>query len=117
MGTLGGNLCYGESASDPPPALLALGGSVRLQGPDGESENSEVSIKCIALRGLFESNPEKAIAFAADMLKPGSTVDPHVKQCALYTLAQSESPQAKAVLVSVVRDANADMKLRKTAIR
>jgi aerobic carbon-monoxide dehydrogenase medium subunit len=36
MGTLGGNLCYGESASDPPPALLALGGSVRLRGPGGE---------------------------------------------------------------------------------
>ena len=36
MGTLGGNLCYGESASDPPPALLALGGSVHLWGPQGE---------------------------------------------------------------------------------
>jgi carbon-monoxide dehydrogenase medium subunit len=36
MGTLGGNLCYGESASDPPSALLALGGSIRLRAPDGE---------------------------------------------------------------------------------
>jgi carbon-monoxide dehydrogenase medium subunit len=35
MGTLGGNLCYGESASDPSPALLALRASVRLHGPDG----------------------------------------------------------------------------------
>ena len=35
MGTLGGNLCYGESASDPSPALLALRATVRLQGPDG----------------------------------------------------------------------------------
>jgi len=35
MGTLGGNLCYGESASDPSPALLALRASVRLQGPGG----------------------------------------------------------------------------------
>ena len=35
MGTLGGNLCYGESASDPSPALLALRATVRLEGPDG----------------------------------------------------------------------------------
>jgi carbon-monoxide dehydrogenase medium subunit len=36
MGTLGGNLCYGESASDPSPALLALRANVRLHGPGGE---------------------------------------------------------------------------------
>jgi aerobic carbon-monoxide dehydrogenase medium subunit len=36
MGTLGGNVCYGESASDPSPALLALRARVRLHGPDGE---------------------------------------------------------------------------------
>jgi len=36
MGTLGGNLCYGESASDPSPALLALRARVRLTGPGGE---------------------------------------------------------------------------------
>jgi aerobic carbon-monoxide dehydrogenase medium subunit len=35
MGTLGGNLCYGESASDPSPALLALRATVHLHGPDG----------------------------------------------------------------------------------
>lgn len=36
MGTLGGNVCYGESASDPSPALLALRATVRLCGPEGE---------------------------------------------------------------------------------
>lgn len=36
MGTLGGNLCYGESASDPSPALLVLRANVCLTGPDGE---------------------------------------------------------------------------------
>jgi carbon-monoxide dehydrogenase medium subunit len=38
MGTLGGNLCYGESASDPSPALLALRARVRLTGPEGERD-------------------------------------------------------------------------------
>lgn len=37
-GTLGGNLCYAETASDPAPALLALGASVHLIGPGGERE-------------------------------------------------------------------------------
>ena len=35
MGTLGGNLCYGESASDPSPALLALRATIHLHGPHG----------------------------------------------------------------------------------
>ncbi len=35
MGTLGGNLCYGESASDPSPALLALRARVTLVGAGG----------------------------------------------------------------------------------
>ncbi len=35
MGTLGGNLCYGESASDPSPALIALGAEVVLHGGGG----------------------------------------------------------------------------------
>jgi carbon-monoxide dehydrogenase medium subunit len=35
MGTLGGNLAYGEAASDPAPALLALEAEVTLGGPAG----------------------------------------------------------------------------------
>jgi carbon-monoxide dehydrogenase medium subunit len=53
MGTLGGNLCYGESASDPPPALLVLGGSVRLRGPDGD--------RTVPLEALFVGFYETAI--------------------------------------------------------
>jgi carbon-monoxide dehydrogenase medium subunit len=35
MGTIGGNLCYAESASDPAPALLALEARVVVQGRGG----------------------------------------------------------------------------------
>lgn len=45
MGTLGGNLCYGESASDPAPALLALRARVRLRGAGGE--------RAVPLEGFF----------------------------------------------------------------
>jgi len=34
--TLGGNLCYGDPATDPPTCLIALDAHVRLSGPDGE---------------------------------------------------------------------------------
>lgn len=35
MGTLGGNIAYAESASDPGPALLALDAAIVLEGPKG----------------------------------------------------------------------------------
>lgn len=35
MGSLGGNLCYGESASDPSPVLLALNARLHVFGPNG----------------------------------------------------------------------------------
>jgi len=36
MGTLGGNVCYGDGASDSAPALLALDGEAVVNGPGGE---------------------------------------------------------------------------------
>jgi len=53
MGTLGGNLCYGESASDPSPALLALRATVRLRGPDG--------VRAVAITDFFTGFYETAL--------------------------------------------------------
>lgn len=53
MGTLGGNLCYGESASDPSPALLALRATVRLHGPGGE--------RTVPITGFFTGFYETAL--------------------------------------------------------
>ena len=36
MGTLGGNVCYGDGASDSAPALLALDAEAAVSGPGGE---------------------------------------------------------------------------------
>lgn len=36
QGTLGGNLCYGDPATDPPCCLMALGASVHAVGEGGE---------------------------------------------------------------------------------
>jgi carbon-monoxide dehydrogenase medium subunit len=35
-GTIGGNIAHADPRSDPPAALLALGGAVHVEGPDGE---------------------------------------------------------------------------------
>lgn len=45
MGTIGGNLAYGEAASDPAPALLALDARVSVRGPAGE--------RTVPLEGFF----------------------------------------------------------------
>jgi carbon-monoxide dehydrogenase medium subunit len=53
-GTLGGSLAHGDPASDLPAALLALGGSVMVKGPNGERE--------IAAGDLFTGFLETALA-------------------------------------------------------
>lgn len=35
-GTVGGNLCYGDPATDPPGCLMALGAQLVIAGPEGE---------------------------------------------------------------------------------
>ncbi len=36
QGTIGGNLCYADPATDPPGCLMALGAQIVLSGPGGE---------------------------------------------------------------------------------
>jgi carbon-monoxide dehydrogenase medium subunit len=58
-GTIGGSLANGDAAADLPAVLLAYGGSVTVQGPDGERE--------IAAEDLFEGYLTTSIA-AGEML-------------------------------------------------
>jgi carbon-monoxide dehydrogenase medium subunit len=51
--TLGGNLCYGDPASDPPTCLMALGASVVVVGQGGE--------RTIALDDFFPDYYETAL--------------------------------------------------------
>jgi carbon-monoxide dehydrogenase medium subunit len=53
-GTLGGTLAHGDPASDLPAAVLALGGTLVAQGPDGRRE--------IAAVDFFEGFLETALA-------------------------------------------------------
>jgi HEAT repeat protein len=80
----------------------------------GVSETNE-EIKIAALQSLFEANPERALALAADILKPGTGSSRLVKEGALSILADSESKDAIPVLAQVARQ-DADLRLRRKAI-
>jgi tetratricopeptide (TPR) repeat protein len=60
---------------------------LEIAGRTGSSQNveralgeSDMEIKLIALQSLFRSNQERAVAFVADLLKPGSTADRKLKK-------------------------------------
>jgi carbon-monoxide dehydrogenase medium subunit len=53
-GTIGGSLAHGDPAADLPMALLALGGSVQLRGPDGTRQVAADDF----FTGFFETSLE-----------------------------------------------------------
>jgi tetratricopeptide (TPR) repeat protein len=66
--------------------------------PDGQNDED---LKLLALQGLMNSSPEKAIPLVEGILNgPGS---PRVKSKALFVLAQNGSPQAEEVLGKIAR--------------
>jgi aerobic carbon-monoxide dehydrogenase medium subunit len=62
MGTIGGNLCYAESASDPAPALLALDAVAVLRGPGGRRT---LPLAGGFYRGLYETAMEEGEVLVA----------------------------------------------------
>jgi HEAT repeat protein len=72
-------------------------------------------IKLAALQSLFEAGPDRALAIAAGILKPGSSSSRLLKEGAITLLEDSEDRQAIPVLVEVAR-ADPDTRLRKKAI-
>lgn len=73
--TLGGNLCYGDPASDPPTCLMALGASVVAVGREGE--------RVIALDEFFPDYYETALQ--PDEIVTEIRVPPTGKARAAYT--------------------------------
>ena len=65
-----------------------------------EAQNDE-DLKLLALQGLMNSSPEKAIPLVEGVLN--GTGSPRVKSKALFVLAQNGSPQAEEVLGKIAR--------------
>jgi hypothetical protein len=75
-----------------------------------ESESNE-EIKIIALNGLMQSDPDRAVPLLDGLLKGAQP--PRVKRNALFVLSQSNSPKAQQMLEQVARgQGNPDLQLQ-----
>src|SRR5262245_52551920 len=80
-----------------------------------ELDKNDLEIKAIALQSLFQTNPERAAAYVAEFLKPGSAVDRRLKENAIDLLGQHIGPRTTPMLMELARD-QTDPKARKKAI-
>lgn len=76
-------------------------------------ENEE--LKLIALQSLFDSNPERALGYVSEWLKPNSTASRRMKESAVSLLGAHGGKQAVPILLEIART-QPDAKLRQTAI-
>jgi hypothetical protein len=75
---------------------------------------SDEELKLLALNGLMQSDPQRALPLIENLLK--STQSPKLKKNAVYVLAQNGSPRARQILEQIARGGtNPD--LQTTAIR
>lgn len=79
------------------------------------NKNNE-EIKIVALQSLFESNPERAISYVTDILKPGSTASRSFKEAAVSLLGSHGEQRAIPILLDIARN-QPDRELRVTAFR
>jgi HEAT repeat protein len=62
---------------------------------------TDEDLKLIAIQGLMNSDPERAVPLLEKVLQGNQS--PKVKERALFVLAQSGSPQARAIISSIAR--------------
>jgi hypothetical protein len=75
--------------------------------PDGETDED---IKILALNGLMQSDPEKALPQVENMLKGSHS--PRLKKQALIVIAQNNTPRAQQDLEQIARGGNPDLQVR-----
>lgn len=76
----------------------------------GDVQNDE-ELKLIALNGLVDVAPDRAIGAVRELLKKSSS--PRLKERALFVVAQSDTPQAKEILAQYARGTgNPDLQLK-----
>jgi HEAT repeat protein len=82
------------------------------QAPHPETQNDD-ELKMLAIQGLMNSDPERAMPLLEKVLNGTST--PREKSKALFVIAQSGSPQAQGILVRIARG-NSNPELQRKAI-
>ena len=98
MGTLGGNISHGDGASDPAPALLALGAQANVAGPDGERQ---VPLKDFFHDVFATEINENEILTELRVPVPSA---PRQTRFMKYTSTSEEAFATVTVAISLVRD-------------
>lgn len=83
---------------------------------DQALNEDDVEVKIVALQSLFESNPERGLAYVTEMMKPGSKASPRLKEAGVELLRRYGGKQAMSLLLDIIRN-QSDQKLRVTAIQ
>ena len=99
-GTIGGNLCYAEAASDPAPALLCLEAQVRVAGAAGGRTVPVVDF----FRGFYETAlaPGEIVTAIRVPATPAGARSGYVK----FTSRSAEDRPLVGVAALVVRDSS-----------
>ena len=80
------------------------------KGPVSPESETDDDIKVLALNGLMQSDPEKALPQVENLLKGAHS--PKLKRNALFVIAQNNTPQAQKMLEQVARGGNPDLQVR-----
>jgi HEAT repeat protein len=76
----------------------------------------DVEVKIVALESLFQSSPERGMAYVTEMMKPGSKASPRLKEAAVELIRRFGGKQASALLLDIIRN-QTDPQLRVVAIQ
>ena len=104
--------------ADDAQALRAqIAGEMNNQGVINQTlSEDDVEVKIVALESLFQSNPERGMAYVAEMMKPGSKADARLKEAGIELVRRFGGKQASALLLDIIRN-QTDQQLRVTAIQ
>lgn len=80
------------------------------KGPVSPDSETDDDIKVLALNGLMQSDPEKALPQVENLLKGSHS--PNLKRQALYVIAQNNTPRAQQLLEQIARGGNPDLQVR-----
>jgi TolA-binding protein len=79
--------------------------------PVSPEDEANEELKLLALNGIMQSDPERAIPLVENQLK--SSASPRIKKNALFVLAQSSNPKAQATIEQIAKGgANPDLQVR-----
>ena len=104
---------YGQSRWDNDAKAIEVEIRQSIGVPVSPEAVSNEDLKLIAINGLMNSDPERAIPLLEKVLQGNQS--PKVKERALFVLAQSGSPKARAIISSIARG-QGDHTLQKKAL-